>query len=105
RSVVRRDLEISVMFKVIPDQEAPTGSYGFNDPVDVKAWQAKGAEAIVKVAARKTENPDEIAVMGIAYFPSAGAEPVYEVKLTVPKADARRTAHRITDDLLGALTG
>lgn len=104
RSVVRRDLEISGLFKLIPDQEAPSGLYGFNDPVDVKAWQTKGAEAIVKVAARALD-ANTIEVFGIAYFPSAGATPVYETKLTVPKTDVRRTAHKITDDLLGALTG
>ena len=104
RSVIRRDLEISGMFKLISDQDAPTGAYGFNDPVNVKAWQAKGAEAIVKVAARKAPG-DQIEVIGIAYFPSAGPEPVYETKLTVSKDLARQTAHRITDDLLGALTG
>lgn len=104
RSVIRRDMEISGLFKVIPDQDAPPGLYGFNDKIDVKAWQAKGAEAIVKVAARAAGG-DRIEVLGIAYFPSVGADPVYETKLTVPKSAARRTAHKITDDLLGALTG
>lgn len=104
RSVVRRDLEISGFFRVIPDKDAPSGAYGFNDPVDIPAWQSKGAEAIVKVAAREAAG-DKIEVLGLAYFPSVGADPVYETKLTVAKTEARRTAHRITDDLIGALTG
>ena len=37
RGVVRRDFEISGMFRVIPDEKAPEGLYSFNDPVDVKA--------------------------------------------------------------------
>lgn len=104
RSVVRRDLEISGLFKVLPDEKAPPGTYGFDDPVDVGAWQKLGAEAVVKVAARSA-GADKIEVLGLAYFPSAGTEAVYETKLTVKKENARKTAHAITDALLGALTG
>ncbi|HXS16115.1 MAG TPA: hypothetical protein VN764_02945, partial [Polyangiaceae bacterium] len=104
RSVVRRDLELSGMFDVIGDDKAPAGNYDFEDPVDVAAWQNLGAEAIVKVAARNAEN-DRIEVLGLAYFPSAGKKPVYQTKIVVDKANARKTGHQITDDLLGALTG
>lgn len=104
RSVVRRDLELSGMFRIIPDEKAPAGTYSFHDPVDVETWQSLGAEAIVKVAARNAEG-GKIEVLGLAYFPSAGPKPVYETKLIVAKDKARKTAHQITDDLLGALTG
>lgn len=104
RSVVRRDLELSGMFDVIADEKAPTGNYDFEDSVDVMAWQALGAEAIVKVAARSTKD-DRIEVLGLAYFPSVGKKPVYETKIVVDKENARKTGHQITDDLLGALTG
>lgn len=104
RSVVRRDLELSGLFDVIDDKKAPPGSYGFGDSVDLKAWQALGAETIVKVAAR-TAGDGKIEVLGLAYFPSVGNRPVYQTQIVVPKDAARRTAHQITDDLLGALTG
>jgi TolB protein len=105
RGVVRRDFELTGLFDVIADTKAPPGLYGFDDPIDLKAWQALGAEAIVKVAARADAAPDKIQVLGIAYFLNVGKEPVYEKKLVVPRADARVTGHRITDALLGALTG
>jgi TolB protein len=106
RSVIRRDLELSGMFRLIEDSKAPAGRYGFNDPVDVGAWQRLGAEAVIKVAAREHEDgKNRIEVVGLAYFPSAGKDPVYETKLVVHKNNARKTAHQITDDLLGALTG
>jgi len=103
RSVVRRDIELTGMFELIPDSKAPTGLYSFDDPVDVPEWQKLGAEAIVKVAARPQGNKAE--VFGIAYFLNVGKEPVYQKKLTVDKSEVRVTAHRITDALLGALTG
>lgn len=53
RGVVRRDLDLSGEFEVLPDNQAPEGLYLEDSPVDVKAWAAKGAEAVVKVSGRK----------------------------------------------------
>jgi len=104
RSVVRRDLELTGMFDVIDDARAPAGMYGFDDPVDVDAWRNLGAEVIVKVAA-KLDSKDRAKISGVAYFLNVGKEPVYKKTLLVPKPDVRVTAHRITDALLGAITG
>ncbi len=104
RGVVRRDFELTGLYDLIPDSKAPEGLYGFEDPIDVEAWQKVGAEAIVKVAAQK-KDANTISVLGIAYFLNVGKEPVYQKTIVVPKGDARVTAHRITDALLGALTG
>jgi TolB protein len=105
RGVVRRDFELTGLYDLIPDDKAPPGMYGFEDAVDVDAWRKLGAEAIVKVAARKAPAADQIEVFGLAYLMSSGKKPVFEKKLTVKKTEARVTAHRITDALLGALTG
>ena len=104
RAVVRRDFELTGMFKVIPDSKAPAGLYGFEDPVDVQAWRNIGAEVIIKVAAKRVKG-DQVKVFGLAYFVTHGKEPVYRKTLVVPKDDVRVTAHRITDALLGAITG
>ena len=104
RSVVRRDLELCGMFEVIPDKKAPPGLYGFDDPVEVDAWRKIGAEVIVKVAARKKRS-GKIEVLGLAYFLNVGKDPVYEKKLVVDDSEVRVTAHRVTDALLGAITG
>jgi TolB protein len=104
RGVVRRDFEITGMFKVIPDEKAPEGLYGFNDPVDIKAWSKLGAEVIIKVAAQK-EGTDSVRIFGLCYFLSHGREPVYQKTLVVKSDAVRPTAHRITDALLGAITG
>lgn len=105
RGVVRRDFELTGLFDVIPDSKAPIGLYGFDDAIDIDAWKALGAEAIVKVAARADNSPGKIQVLGIAYFLNVGKDPVYSKKIVVSKNDARVTAHRVTDALLGALTG
>jgi TolB protein len=104
RGIVRRNFELTGMFDVIPDQKAPPGMYDFHDPIDLEAWRKLGAEAIVKVAAR-SHRSGKIEVRGLAYFLSVGKDPVYEKSLLVDKANIRVTAHRVTDALLGALTG
>jgi TolB protein len=104
RGVVRRDFELTGLYDLIPDSKAPQGLYGFDDPIDLEAWQKVGAEAIVKVSAQK-KGTDQIQVLGIAYFLNVGKEPVYQKTIVVNKTEARVTAHRITDALLGALTG
>lgn len=104
RSVVRRDLELTGLFDVIDDSKAPSGLYGFDDPVDIDAWRNLGAEVIVKVAA-KLDNKERAKIFGLCYFLNVGKDPVYKKSILVPKADVRVTAHRITDALLGAITG
>lgn len=104
RGVVRHDFELSGMFEVIPDSKAPAGLYGFEDPVDVDAWRAIRAEVVIKVAARKQAG-GKIQVLGLAYLTKAGKDPVYQKTLVVQKEQVRVTAHRITDALLGAITG
>jgi len=104
RGVVRRDFELSGLFEVMGEGKAPPGMYGFDDPVDVPAWQALGAEVVVKVAARKTD-AKTVEVLGLAYFTKVGKDPVYQKKFVVTPDEIRVTAHRLTDALLGALTG
>ncbi len=104
RGVVRRDFELTGMFKVIPDNKAPEGLYGFDDPVDIKAWTKLGAEVIIKVSARR-EEPGMVKIFGLCYFLSNGKEPVYQKTFVVKPEQVRVTAHRITDALLGAITG
>lgn len=104
RSVVRRDLELTGLFNVIPDAKAPEGLYGFEDPVDIKAWAALGAEVIIKVAARAND-ANTVKMSGLCYFLSHGRDPVYQKSFVVKKDQARVTAHRIADALLGAISG
>jgi len=104
RGVVRRDLELSGLFEMIDEAKAPPGTYGFQDPVDIDAWRKLGAESIVKVAAQKNAK-GQVEVVGLAYFLDVGKEPVYEKKLVIQPDEVRITGHRITDALLGALTG
>jgi TolB protein len=89
---------------MIPDKKAPPGMYGFNDPVDVAAWQSIGAQVVVKVAARKAEG-GKIQVFGLAYLPAHGSKPVFREIIAVSEEEVRVTAHRVVDALLEALTG
>lgn len=104
RSVVRRDLDLSGEFDVLADSAAPEGLYLDDSPVDVKAWAAKGAEAVVKVSGRKLSS-GVAELRGQAYFVNVGEQPVFDRKFEVPIDDVRLESHRIADLVIGALTG
>ncbi|MEM9692285.1 MAG: tolB protein [Myxococcota bacterium] len=103
-AVVRRDLDLCGEFEVIPDKNAPDGLYLETSPVDIDAWKNKGAEAVVKVNG-KTLPDGKVELTGIAYLTDVGDKPVYNTTIVVGKGDTRFASHRITDALVGALTG
>lgn len=104
RSVVRRDLDLSGEFEVLADSAAPEGLYLEDSPVDVKAWAAKGAEAVVKVSGRKLSDT-KAELRGQAFFVNVGDQPVFDKRFEVPIDDVRLESHRISDLIIGALTG
>jgi len=104
RSVVRRDLELSGEFDVIPDSEAPDGVYMSDSPIDVKAWQAKGVEALVRVIGRKSSS-DKVELRAQAFLLNVGADPAFDKRFEVPLDRVRSESHYVADQLIGALTG
>ncbi len=102
RSVVRRDLELSGEFEVIPDSAAPDGAY--SDTIDIKAWQAKGVEALVRVTGRKLDK-DKAELKAVAYLLNVGADPAFEKRFEVPLDRVRPESHYVADQVIGALTG
>src|SRR5262245_13176380 len=104
RSVVRRDLDLCGEYEVLPDKDAPEGIYSPGTPIDLKAWQAKGVEAVVRVAGRKIKG-DNAELRGEAYIVKQGPSPLMDRKFHVPAGDLRVESHRLADLLIGALTG
>jgi TolB protein len=104
RSVVRRDLDLCGEVDLLPEEAAPEGVHLASGPVDVGAWAAKGAEAVVRVSSRKTA-PDEVEIRGEVYFVNVGDSPVSDRRLRAPASEVRIESHRMADLLIGALTG
>jgi len=104
RSVVRRDLDLCGEFEVLADDKAPDGLYLSDSPVDVKAWSAKGVEAVVKVSGKKLSDT-QAELRAQAFLVKRGAAPVFDKRFAVPLADLRAESHRVADLLIGALTG
>lgn len=105
RSVVRRDLDLCGEFEVLPDSAAPEGLYLSDTPVDVKAWAAKGVEAVVKVSAKPLPGGKKAELRGLAYFVNRGTTPVFDKRFEVDAGQVREESHRIADVIIGALTG
>lgn len=103
RGVVRRDLDLCGEVEVLSEDAAPDGLYLDDSPVDTKAWGKKGAEAVIRVTAKKTG--DQVALLGQVFLVDKGAAPVFEKTVTVAETGVRTGAHRLADTLVGALTG
>ncbi|APR83952.1 tolB protein precursor [Minicystis rosea] len=104
RSVVRRDLDLSGEFELLPESAAPEGLYLPDTPVDVKAWSGKGVEAVVKVSGKKLD-ATRAELRAVVFFVKHGDAPVLDKRFAVPAAKLREESHRIADRLIGALTG
>jgi TolB protein len=104
RSVVRRDLDLSGEFEVLPDTSAPAGLYLSDTPVDVAGWKKKGAESVVRVSG-KSLGRGRVHLFGEAYFVDVGKKPVFQRHLETDIGSVRAASHRLADALIGALTG
>jgi TolB protein len=103
-NVIRRDLELCGEFDLLPESVRLDGLLLSDTPVDVKAWAAKGADAIVKVNGRALGG-GKAELRGLAYFASSGDKPVFDRAFVVDAAVVRDESHRMADALIGALTG
>jgi TolB protein len=104
RAVVRRDLDLSGEFELLPDSAAPDGLYLDGAPVDVKAWRGKGVEALVRVSARRID-ANKAELRGQVYLLKHGDAAVFDRRFAVPAARLRVESHHLADLLIGALTG
>lgn len=104
-SVVKRDIELSGEFDLLADSALPDGAY-ISDAtaISVKAYEDKGAEAVLRVTARKISDK-KAEFRAQAFVVSSGDTAVYDKKFEVPAERLRVEAHFISDQLLGALTG
>jgi TolB protein len=102
--VVKKDLDLSGQFDVVSDDAAPSGLYLHDSPVDAAAWRAKGIPLLVRVLANKLPS-GKIELLGSAYVLASGSKPAFETRIETDAAHVRPSSHRMTDALLGALTG
>jgi TolB protein len=102
--VVKKDLDLSGQYDVVDDSVAPSGLYLHDTPVDAAAWRNKGISVLVRVLANKLPG-GKIELLGSAYLLQRGQDPVFQHRIETTAAAVRTSSHRMTDALLGALTG
>ena len=103
--VVKKDLDLSGQFEVVDDDARPSGLYLHDSPVDVAAWRGKGINILVRVLANKLPS-GKIELLGSAYLARSRRKIRSSSTASRPTPrDVRTSSHRMTDALLGALTG
>lgn len=104
RNVARRDLDLSGEFELLSDDDVPE-TYGTADSLDVSPFARKKVEALVEVRAAPVDGEDKVFLRGRVFLVNHGAIAVFDKRFLVPKASFRAEAHRLSDLIIGALTG
>jgi TolB protein len=104
RNVARRDLDLSGEFTLLADTEAPETSGSTGVP-DISAWSKKKVEALVEVRAIPIDGQDKVTIRGRVFLVNRGATAVFDKQFVVPHGAFRDEAHRLSDLIIGALTG
>lgn len=105
QSVVRRDLDLTGLYDVVPITVVPEGAGDFthDTAIDTKAWKSKGIDVLVRVLATSGE-AGQVELLGQVYLLKS-TKVAFEKTIKCKSIDARANAHKLTDALLGALTG
>jgi len=104
RNVARRDLDLSGEFELLADEDVPE-TFGSADSLDVSPWARKKVEALVEVRAAPVDGQDKVALRGRVFLVNHGAVAVFDKRFLVSKQSFRAEAHRLSDLIIGALTG
>ncbi len=102
--VVKKDLDLSGQYDVVDDSVAPSGLYLHDSPVDVAAWRGKGISVLLRVLANKLPS-GKFELLAQGYLIGKGQDPLFQQRIETDAATARTSSHRMTDAILGALTG
>jgi TolB protein len=130
--VVRRDMDLSGQFEVLPESLSPSGPFTRTTPIDLASWRERGAEYLLRVfgqpvgadAARvelvgeayltskappsAVKEPPPPAISGDASAiprPPEDAKPLFRTSVSALTKNVRAASHELVDLLLGALTG
>lgn len=98
--LLERDLELSGEFDVIQlDQPM-----GFDDPFDASPFKKLGLEAVITAETREQEDGEvELAVR--LFLPAVGDLTAWSSTQIAEPAQRRLAGHRLSDGIIGALTG
>lgn len=98
--ILERDLELSGEFDVIQLDHR----VGFDDPFHAKEFKGTGLEAVV-TAKTQPRDDGQIELSVRLYLPGVGDLVAWSSVSTIGSLDDRLSAHRLSDALIGALTG
>jgi TolB protein len=96
RDILKKDLDRIGLYDIAEEANMPAGPFGKDDPLEGKAWKAKGISYVV----RARFNGSELEAQ--SWILAKGDDPVGTVKV---KTVGRRGGHELADQILLSLTG
>ena len=104
-AILRRDLDLSGQFKLVDPASPPTTAVDDLDaPLSDDVWKPGATEAVVRVSASASDGGN-MDVVAIVFLADDRERPAFERRFSAPLSDFRLTTHRLSDKLIGALTG
>lgn len=101
--LIARDLTGTDLFTQMPEGQMPEGASDFDAPVVYDDWKAVQAEALVTGAVRVS---GDTVTVRFRLFDIFADRPLGDgMQFTAPRADWRRTAHKVADQVYTRLTG
>lgn len=101
RNVIRRDLQLSGEYELLPE---PSDALLSDAKVDIEDWKKKGAEAVLKLDG-KSSSDGKVTLDVTAWLTEEPEEPVFKRRVDTDLTQVRVEAHRLADGILKALTG
>lgn len=102
-AVVERDLSLSGEFDLREPGDFPRDAYTRDTPPELERWRRAGVEALVRL--RGVTARDHARLECEVYLTDAAPESSFRDSVEARAGSERLAAHRLTDAVIGALTG
>lgn len=107
QGVVTADLTGTSLFRAIPAEAQIAAPASFNTPVAYAEWRAINTQALVMAEVGQTGTGETVEItVKFRLFDVIAGEPLGEgMQFTAARADWRRAAHKVADQIYARLTG
>ena len=103
-AIVERDLVLSGEVRLLAESSAPTSAYKSEALPDLDRWRKTGVEALIRIESNPSHD-SEFRLSASVYLLADESQPVLRRTVTGTRTNRRLAAHRLSDAVIGILTG
>lgn len=103
-AIVQRDLVLSGEVQLLAESSAPSGAYTSKAAPELDRWRKTGVQALIRIGSTMTGGSD-LRLRASVYLLDDESVPVMRRTVSGTRAHRRLAAHRLSDAIIGVLTG